>query len=499
MLGNAGLSIVIALLILGVIIVIHELGHFLVAKFFKIKVETFSVGFGPRLIGFRKGDTDYRISAFPLGGYVKMAGETPMDEIKGLDNEFLSKPKWQRFLVASAGPAMNVILAVGLITGLYIYGTDVPEFLIGQAVINVVEPGSPADRAGIKPGDQIASFDGKDTPDWQDVQNTVLTSPGRALPIVVDRNGKKLEFTITPERKGREEAGDVGMFPVIRTIVQDVQPNSPAARAGVKSGDEIIRVNGVDLRTSGRTLQQTIQQMPEKTFPITVVRGQNLPQTGAAAPDRSSGVLTTLWNGFLRVLGRNKTAVDAVSPALGNAGNAGDTAVSQPPREIELQVSPELREGRKMIGIGIQFPSVHVKLGAVDAFKKSIQSNKENAVLIFQVIGRLLRREASLKQLDGPVGIVAVSGQAYQAGFATLLTFMALISLNLGVLNILPIPILDGGVILLLVIESLMGRDLSLRMKERIVQASFVFLLMLTVIVLYNDVVKLLPPTQPTP
>jgi regulator of sigma E protease len=495
MLGNAASSIIIALLILGVIIVIHELGHFLVAKFFKIKVETFSVGFGPRLIGFRKGDTDYRISAFPLGGYVKMAGETPMDEIKGLEHEFLSKPKWQRFLVASAGPAMNVILAIGLITGLYIYGTDVPEFLIGQAVINVVEPGSPADRAGIKPGDQIVSFDGKNSPDWQDVQNTVLTSPGRALPIVIERGGKQLEFTITPERKGREEAGDVGMFPVIRTIVQDVQPNSPASRAGVKPGDEIIRVNGIDLRTSGRTLQQTIQQMSEKTFPITVVRGQNLPQAGTAAPDRSSGVLTTLWNGVLRVLGRNKPAVDAVAPALGDTSHP---AVVKP-EEVELQVAPELRDGRKMIGIGIQFPSVHVKLGAVDAFKKSIQSNKENAVLIFQVIGRLLRREASLKQLDGPVGIVAVSGQAYQAGFATLLTFMALISLNLGVLNILPIPILDGGVILLLVIESLMGRDLSLRMKERIVQASFVFLLMLTVIVLYNDVVKLLPPTQPTP
>jgi regulator of sigma E protease len=499
MLGNAASSIIIALLILGVIIVIHELGHFLVAKFFKIKVETFSVGFGPRLIGFRKGDTDYRISAFPLGGYVKMAGETPMDEIKGLEHEFLSKPKWQRFLVASAGPAMNVILAVALITGLYIYGTDVPEFLIGQAVINVVEAGSPADRAGIKPGDQIVSFDGKNSPDWQDVQNTVLTSPGRALPIVVDRNGKKLDFTITPERKGREEAGDVGMFPVIRTIVQDVQANSPASRAGVKPGDEIIRVNGIDLRTSGRTLQQTIQQMSEKTFPITVVRGQNLPKAGPAAPDRSSGFLTTLWNGVLRVLGR-KPAVDAVGTSLGNAVSENPTQVALvKPEEVELQVSPEMREGRKMIGIGIQFPSVHVKLGPVDAFKKSLQSNKENAVLIFQVIGRLLRREASLKQLDGPVGIVAVSGQAYQAGFATLLTFMALISLNLGVLNILPIPILDGGVILLLVIESLLGRDLSLRMKERIVQASFVFLLMLTVIVLYNDVVKLLPPTQPTP
>src|SRR5215468_6564516 len=273
MVGSLFSNVGVAIVVLGIIIVIHELGHFLVAKFFKIKVETFSVGFGPRLIGFRKGETDYRISAFPLGGYVKMAGETPMDEIKGLEHEFLSKPKWQRFLVASAGPAMNVILAVALITGLYIYGTDVPEFLIGQAVINVVEPGSPADRAGIKPGDQIVSFDGKNSPDWQDVQNTVLTSPGRALPIVIERDGKQMEFKLTPERKGPQDAGDVGMFPFYRQLVQDVQPNSPAQAAGIKPGDEIIRVNGIDIRASGRTLQQTIQQIPEETFPITVLRG----------------------------------------------------------------------------------------------------------------------------------------------------------------------------------------------------------------------------------
>src|SRR5499426_785264 len=213
MIGSLFSNIGVAIVVLGIIIVIHELGHFLVAKFFKIKVETFSVGFGPRLIGFRKGDTDYRISAFPLGGYVKMAGETPMDAITGEDYEFLSKPKWQRFLVAAAGPAMNIILAVGLIAGLYMYGTDVPEFLIGQAVINVVEPGSPAEQAGIKPGDQIVAFDGNDKPDWQDVQNTVITSPGRALPIVIERDGKRMEFTLTPERKGPQEAGDVGMFP----------------------------------------------------------------------------------------------------------------------------------------------------------------------------------------------------------------------------------------------------------------------------------------------
>ena len=445
MIGNVVSNIVIALIVLSVIIVIHELGHFLVAKFFKIKVETFSVGFGPRLLGFRKGETDYRVSAFLLGGYVKMAGETPSDTITGEAYEFLSKPKWQRFLVAAAGPAMNVFLAIGLVMGLYLYGTDVPEFVLGQAVIGIVEPGSPAEKAGLKPGDQIASLDGKEKPDWQAVQNDFLTSPGRALPIVIERDGRRIQTTVTPERRGREEAGYVGMLPVIRTVVRAVQPNSPAMAAGIQPRDEIIRVNGIDLRNSGKTIQQAIQETTEKTFPITVLRNENQR------------------------------------------------------KEIVIDVTPVMRDGRKMIGIDVPFPTVHMKLGPLGAFQKSIETNKENAVLIFQVIGRLIRRQASLRQLDGPVGIVAVSGQAYEAGFATLLTFMAVISLNLGILNILPIPILDGGVILLLVIESLMGHDLSLRMKERIVQASFVFLLMLTVIVLYNDVVKLLPPAQPTP
>jgi len=485
MIGNLLSNIVVALLVLSVIIVIHELGHFAVAKFFKIKVETFSVGFGPRLLGFRRGDTDYRISAFLLGGYVKMAGETPADTITGEAYEFLSKPKWQRFLVAAAGPAMNVLLAVGLIMGLYLYGTDVPEFLIGQAVIGIVEPGSPADRAGLKPGDQIVSVDDKEKPDWQAVQNDFLTSPGRPVQMVIERSEQRMNVTVTPERRGREEAGYVGMLPVIRTVIRAVQPNSPAKAAGLRPGDEIIRVDGGDLRKSGRTIQQAIQETTAKTFPITIIRHDN-PGPQAEPP--------SLWTKLRRFFGPNSAAVDVGSVPLANDNAAVDSG-----KEMVVDVTPTQRDGRKIIGIDVPFPSVHVKLGAIGAFEKSLQVNKENAVLIFQVIGRLIKRQASLRQLDGPVGIVAVSGQAYEAGFATLLTFMAVISLNLGILNILPIPILDGGVILLLVIESLMGRDLSLRMKERIVQASFVFLLMLTVIVLYNDVVKLLPPGQPAP
>src|SRR5437016_7884608 len=275
MISSVFSNIAVAMVVLGIIIVIHELGHFLVAKFFKIKVETFSVGFGPRLLGFKRGETDYRISAFPLGGYVKMAGETPSDTITGEAYEFMSKPKWQRFLVAAAGPAMNVILAVGLVMGLYLYGTDVPEFVLGQAVIGIVEPGSPAEKAGLQPGDQIVSLDGKAKADWQAVENDVLTSPGRLLTIVIERAGRRIQLTMTPERRGREEAGYVGMLPVYRTVVRAVQPNSPAMAAGIKPGDEIINVNGIDLHNSGKTIQQAIQETTEKTFPITILRTEN--------------------------------------------------------------------------------------------------------------------------------------------------------------------------------------------------------------------------------
>jgi len=244
-----------------------------------------------------------------------------------------------------------------------------------------------------------------------------------------------------------------------------VWPKYPAEAAGIQAGDEVLSVNGVDLRTSGKTIQEIMQGIEPKTFPIKVLRRPVLTvhtesASGGARPD-------------------------------GTPGTEGQIK--------ELQVTPIVQDGRKMIGIDIPLPTVMIKLGLADAFRKSIDTNMENATLIVQVIGKLFKREASLKQLDGPIGIVRVSGQAFDLGFATLIGLMAAISLNLGLMNALPIPILDGGVMLMLLVESVMGRDLSLKIKERIVQVSFVFLLMLTVFVLYNDVLKLLPPRQPMP
>src|SRR6187399_923697 len=382
-----------AVLVLGVVIILHELGHFLVARYFKIRIETFSVGFGPRLIGFRRGDTDYRMSAFPLGGYVKMAGDTPSETLTGNPDEFLSKPKWQRFLVASAGPIMNMILAVVLLSGLFMYGREVPEVLTTQASIGVVESGSPADLAGIKRGDLISELDGKQSPNWQDVEARVALNAGKSLSVVLDRNGESIPTTLTPVKKEPEERGYVGMGPPRHYVVKSVR-EEPAKVAGLLPGDEVTVVNGIDLTTSAQPMQSIIQTITEPNFPIIVNRKGEM---------------------------------------------------------LKLQITPVTRNGLKYIGIDlVPPPSVMIKLGFTEAVSKSVSTNIEYGKTIFQVIGMLFKREASLKQLDGPIGIVRASGEAMDQGFATLISLMALISLNLGLLNVLPVPVLDGGVMLML-------------------------------------------------
>ena len=428
-------NIGIAFLVLGVIIVIHELGHFLVAKFFKIRVETFSVGFGPRLIGFRYGDTDYRISAFPLGGYVKMAGENPGDSVTGAPNEFLSKPKWQRFLVASAGPIMNMVLAVGLLTALFMHGTEIPEFSEGEAIIGTVEANSPAQTAGILAGDRITSIAGKDRPNWEEVEARVMTNGGQNIPIVLNRNGQVVETSLTPIKQGKNEAGFSGMHPKIRAtnIIGNLQAGFPAEKVGLLPGDEIVAVAGIDLKASGRGVSEIIQSRTEETFPIEILRN-----------------------------GERK----------------------------KFEVAPVLQDGQRRIGVGFSFPTIVVKENLSGALARSIDKNVEYGTLIFQVLGKLVRREASMKSVDGPIMIMKQTAEFYDLGFGPLLQLMAMISLNLGLMNLLPIPILDGGVMLLLLIEGLMRQDLSLAFKERVIQVSFVFLLTLMVFVLYNDVVK---------
>jgi regulator of sigma E protease len=436
-------NIFAAVVVLGVIIVFHELGHFLVAKFFKIRVDTFSIGFGPRIIGFRRGETDYRISAFPLGGYVRMATEYPTDSQTGASHEYQSKPRWQRFLVAAAGPAMNVVLAIALLTGLFMYGTEVPAFSEGESVVGSIESGSAAEAAGLQPGDRIVEINGKVQPNWEEIAARVVTNAGLPVAVTVNRTGKIIETTFTPVKQGPSDSGYVGIHPdrLETNVIEQLAPGSPAEVAGLRSGDAITAINGIELKTpSALAVQESVRVVPEsqKVFPLTFIR-----------------------NGARH----------------------------------DVQISKTLDNGQK-IGIAkFVMPKVTIRENLAGAFRRSIDRNMEYGTMIFQVLGKLVTGQVSMKSVEGPIGIVQVAGQSLHAGLAPLVMLMAMISLNLGVMNLLPIPILDGGVMLLLMVEGVMGHDLSLAMKERIVQFGFVFLVLLTAVVLYNDVVKLLPPS----
>jgi len=440
MIPNIATDILAAVIVLGIIIILHELGHFLAAKFFKIRVDTFSIGFGPRLVGFRRGGTDYRISAFPLGGYVRMAAEYATDTVHGSSHEYLSKPKWQRFLVAAAGPAMNALLAVTLLTGLFMYGTEVPAFSEGDAIVGSIEPGSAAEAAGLQPGDRIATIDGKARPNWEEVAARVMTNAGRKIAIAVNRDGKIIETSVTPVKQGPSDAGYVGIQPYLQetNVIKELVPGSPAEAAGLRPGDAITSVNGIEIKTpSASAVRNSIQSVSttQEVFPLSFAR-----------------------NGTRH----------------------------------EVEVSRILKDGQQIVGIA-QFvtPMVTIKENFGGALHRSIDKNIEYGTMIFQVLGKLVTHKVSMKSVDGPIGIVQVAGQSYAAGIAPLLMLMAMISLNLGLMNLLPIPVLDGGVMLMLLVEGLMGQDLSLPMKERIAQFGLVFLVLLTAVVLYNDVMKL--------
>jgi regulator of sigma E protease len=323
-------------------------------------------------------------------------------------------------------------------------GTEVAEFAEGEAIVGVVETDSAAQKAGVQPGDRIASIAGKNEPNWEEVEARVMTNAGQTIPLVLKRDGKVIETTLTPQKQGKNEAGYAGMQPEVRVtnVIANVFPKMPADLAKLQRNDEIIAVNGIDLKTSDKKVSEIIQDLSEVTFPLTILRN-----------------------------GEKK----------------------------EVMVTPILEQGRRMIGVNFTIPTIIVKEGLPGAFARSVDKNVEYGTLIFQVLGKLVKREVSMKSVDGPIMIMKQTTEFYHLGLGPLLQLMAMISLNLGLMNLLPIPILDGGVMLLLIIEGVMRQDLSVGFKERVVQVSFVFLLTLMVFVLYNDVVKMLPSAQPGP
>ena len=436
------ISVLAMAVVLGFMILIHEFGHYAVAKLLGVRVEVFSIGFGKRLLGFRRGDTDYRIAAIPLGGYVKMSGENPMDERTGDPGEFLSHPRWHRFLIAIAGPFMNIMLAIGLLTFVYMVHYEYPAVLDEPAVIGWVLPDTPAAKAGIQIGDRIARLDGIENPTWKQVDPKEALSPNQPLNVTLERDGKTLDKTIVPEAYGVNQMGYAGWVPKEPSVtVTDLEKGMPAEKAGIKVGDEILSVDGQPIPAI-EAMIETLKRTQDKPVEITVLRD-----------------------------GQQKTFT--MRPVLADV--------------------PSLQEKRYRVGLG----SLQMKVSALPlaaAFHKSIEQNKEGSLLILELVQKMIQRKISIRTIEGPIGIGRAAGEAAtEKGWTPLMALTAAISLNLGIFNLLPIPILDGGVILLLFVESLMRRDISLQIKERIYQAAFVFLVLFAVMVIYNDLAKTLP------
>lgn len=421
---------------LGVIIVVHEAGHLLVAKAFGVRVMTFSVGFGKRLWGIQRGETEYRVSAVPLGGYVRLGGESPEDVDPSDPREFLNKPRWQRILVYLAGPAANVILAILVFAIVFMVGIEVMNFPDLPALIGNVEAGSSAAQAGLRRGDKILTVKGEAVDNWQDVLITLMGSPDKPVPLTFQRGAQTLPATVTPKRVPRYEVGDfAGLVPSVRPQVIEIIHGQPAEAAGFHPGDEIRAVDGRPILDS-------------------------------------------------------QAFIDAISP---RPGQRVEVEVARDGRPLMLSVVPRNDGGSGRIGVKIGF---FQRYGPAKAFYEGARYSVQTVGQIFQILGKIFTRQLSAKSaLAGPIEIAKQSGDAARIGFKYLLQLMGFISISIAVMNLMPIPILDGGQIFILMVEGVIRRDLSLRLKEIISQVGFVMILLLMFVVIWFDLMKNLPPS----
>ena len=444
---NAFYTVAGAILVLGVMVLVHEFGHYAAAKLLGVRVEVFSIGFGRRLVGFRYGETDYRISLLPLGGYVKMTGVSPieMPEERPTNQppdpeEFLSHPRWHRLIIAVAGPVANLVLAVILLTVVFGVHHVIPYGLYKPAVLGWISPGSAAEQAGLKEGDRILQVGDQENPTWFDLQNKVMVNPNQPLPLRVERAGKTLALTLNPKAESRQGSGDAGWQPQQPFEVTEVEPGTPGEKAGLQIGDLIVSVDGKPIHATG-AMQAYLQTTKEKPVELDIIR-------------KGQPISLTIVPKLMTLEGR---------PSGYRIGFLSD------PTEVERLPLPE-------------------------AFSRSVEECEKLSGLLFNLIGKMVERKVSPKQLSGPIEIVRISGETvHYRGVNGVMELMALISLQLGLFNLLPVPILDGGLIAMLLVESAMRRDINEAIKVRLYQAAFVCLVLFAGMVIFNDVVKMIP------
>jgi regulator of sigma E protease len=427
-------SIFAFVFVLGILVFVHELGHFLAARRIGVRVLTFSLGFGPKLLSFKRGDTEYCVSAIPLGGYVKMAGENADEARTGADDEFLSKTKWQRFQVLVMGPLMNLGLAFIVMAIVLYQGAQLPAYEQQPVVIGQVTTGSPAEQAGLKAGDRVIAIDGQPVADWEFLLNEVLPKANKPITLGVRRDGQLVDVRVTPKGVGKFDAGDIGILPVMHPQITAVNGGEAAHKAGLQADDVIMAVAGERDVSRDRVIA-LIKAHEDQPMTIEVLRN-------------------------------------------------GETT--------QLEVTPHKVSGTVRIGATISGMELrNVQPSFAEALKLSFDRNWEWTRLIVKTLVGLFTRETSVKQLMGPVAIADLSGDAAEQGWIPLFSLMAMISLNLGLLNLMPVPVLDGGHILILALEGLSRRDFSIKVKEKMLIAGFLLLVTLMVTVIYNDLTRI--------
>jgi regulator of sigma E protease len=421
--------------ILGALIFIHESGHYMVAKALGIRVEVFSLGFGPRLLGFVRGGTEYRISAVPLGGYVKMLGENPDEALRGTREEFLSRRKSERFLVLVMGASLNIVLAVVLTAGIFMHGVAEAKYMTEPPVVGWVDPNAAAAQAGLQVKDELLAVDGHELSTWRDLQLNVALIPGQAVSFSIRRDGRVIEVPVTVGATRKEKIGVIGIGPYSPLMAAEVEAGGPAERAGLRQGDLLEAVNGKGMFGSEG------------------------------------------WQAY----------AEAVSAGSGKPIKLTVRRDGQP---LDLEVTPVEKDGKGDIGVGASLPFTQREYGPVDAFVESAKVNWDQAGVLFLTLKKLVSGQLSPRTLSGPIDIYRLTGESLRSGWVSFLAFMSLVSLQLGIINLLPIPILDGGHIFILFVEGLIRRDLSMQIKERVMQFGFVLLLVIMGGVLYLDVYK---------
>ncbi len=436
-------SVVAFLLVLGPLVFVHECGHFLVAKLLRIGAPVFSLGFGPRLFGFRRGGTDYRVSAIPLGGYVRLAGDEADENRRGLPEEFLTRPKWQRFSVFVAGASFNVVLAFLASWFLFaVYGVnEVPE-PHRHPTVRAVAADSPAERAGVQPGDVLLRIGAREVLGFEAYGRAynleIALAPKTTKPLIIERAGEQLTLELTVEADpvyghgsapgwGLSWGGDGTPW------IVGVSSGSQAEAAGFRTGDRVLGAGGIE-PISEVDLRALIEKSAGSELPFTI--------------EREGSVL-------------------------------------------QLSVVPLAEEGKGRIGVQLGLPSIQRDLSLVQAAGEALRENLANSLMLFHVLERMLTREVPLRSVSGPIGIAQVARSALLESPRHFIWLLGFFSLQLGILNLLPIPVLDGGHILILGIEGVIRRDLSDRLKERVMQVGFVFLLAFMSVVIYLDILKL--------